>query len=72
VFEAKNKSADLWLSVLKLLGAEWIEIIESLHKLHTGPFKDGFKTAGILQATYVLLLHVVMIYIQYKYITHLA
>ena len=48
---AQNKPVDLRLSILKLLGAEWIESLYMYLLDNPSIVKNGFKAARILEAT---------------------
>ena len=48
---AQNKPVDLRLSILKPLGAEWIASLYKYILDNPSIVKNGFKAAGILEAT---------------------
>ena len=50
---AQNIPVDLRLSILKPLGAEWIESLYKYIQDNPSIVKNGFKAAGILEATSV-------------------
>ena len=47
--EGKNKTVDLRLSVLKPLGAEWLNLMHKYNQENPTIIKNGFKAAGILE-----------------------
>ena len=47
--EGKNKTVDLRLSVLKPLGAEWLNLIHKYIQENPTIVKNGFKAAGNLE-----------------------
>jgi len=50
---AQNKPIDFQLSILKPLGAEWIESLYKYILDNPSIVKNGFKAGGILEATTV-------------------
>ena len=47
--ESENKAVDLRLSILKPLGAEWINLMHKYIQNNPTIVKNGFKAAGILE-----------------------